>query len=306
MIRRFFSIFVGAAALVALQMGDEARAQAQRQPKVAVYNFTEPEGKELASQLQEMTRTALINSKKFAVFSRDFSSAEEEAQLRRAGKTTRNASNSSAQFEAIDFAIEGSITSAQLTESKDSTSIVLGGVLGLPKETFVGCTSGVFSVSIDVRVTSLGTGQNSYAESLTKKRTSECRRAGGAVDFPAVMREIANELAFKFSTKIYPMKVIDSQADGAFILNYGDSFVPMGTVLRITTPSQDIISDGATLKRVGTLLGRACVVDANSDTAVARMFGAPPAAVLPVGSVAQIEALPSFDKKTKKPILCKV
>lgn len=310
MIQRLFSVLVGGIALLAMQAGDEVQAQAQ--PKVAVSEFTEPvydspelAGKNLARDLKESIRTAIINTKKFTVISRDFTTAEKEAQLRGAGRTTRGASGSKAKFEAIDFAIEGSITSAQLTIKKD-------GFGGFVDKMFLGgegmagsCTSGIFSVSINVNIISLATGETRYAEKLTKSLESDCSRSGGAVDFPVVMSVLADELAFAFSTNIYPLKAIDAQPDGTFVLNYGDNFVPIGTTLRITTPSQEIQSDGATLKRVGAPLGRACVVEANSDTAVARMIGATSATV-PVGSVAQIEALPTYDKKKKKWNLCKV
>lgn len=306
MIRRSFGICVGMATLASMQVGDEARAQTQ--PKVAVKDFAEPAGSEdakLASQLKEMIRTALINTKKFTVISRDFNAAEQEAQLRRAGKTTRGRSGSTAQFDSVDFLIEGSITSAQLTQKRNGLGDAMDKLFLGGKGIAGGCTSGVFSVSIDVRVTNLGTGQTPYGESLTQSLESDCSRAGGAVDFPVVMRTLANRLAFEFSTNIYPMKVIDTPPDGSFVFNYGDNFIPIGTVIRITTPSQEIQSDGATLKRVGTSLGSACVFGANSDTAVARLIGGS-AATVPLGSVAQIEALPSYDKKKKKWTLCKV
>lgn len=296
MMRRFFSIFVGAAALVAMQAGDEARAQPLGQPKVAVYNFADPANSGLAPQLREMIRTAIVNSKKFSVFSRDFASAEEEAQLRRAGKTTRSASNSKVQGEAVDYAIEGSITSIQVGSQADGTMETVGGLFGVKLS---GCSKQVVSVSIDVVVKNLGTQETPYAASLTRSLQSKCTQSGGAVDVPAVMRQISDELALDFATKIYPIKVIAAQADGVLILNYGEAFLSAGTFLKLYGPPTETQADGRIYKVDGQALGRARVIDANAETARVTIEGGGTAQVAP-GAIARIDDIQEPAKPVKK------
>lgn len=280
---------VAAGVALALQLGAPAQAQAQAQrlgqPKVAVYNFSDPTGSGLGPQLRDMIRTAIVNTKKFSVFSRDFSSAEEEAQLRRAGKVTRNASNSSVQGEAVDYAIEGSITSVQSGAQTDSTGTTIGIIIGVPLS---GCSKQLVSVGIDVTVKHLGTQETPYATSLTKSVQSKCTQSGGAVDVPVLMRQISEELAFNFTTQIYPMKVIVTQPDGGLILNYGSPFLAAGTYVKLFGPTTETQDGGRIYKIPGPPLGRALVVDANAETARAMVEGGA-IAPIPAGSIARID-----------------
>lgn len=296
MFRRSIGVLGCVVSLLALQASGEALAQGQ--PKVAVYNFKDPQSSGLAAQLREMIRTAIVNSKKFSVFSRDFTSAEEEVQLRNAGKTTRNARNTQVQAEAIDFAIEGSITSVQAGSDTDSTMETVGAVFGVKLK---GCSKQTVSISIDVIVKDLGTQQTPYATSLTKSLQSDCKQSGGSVDVPAVMRQISDELAFDFSTKIYPIKVILTQPDGGLIVNYGEAFLPVGTFVKMYGPTTETQAEGRTYKVDGPPLGRAVVVDANPETARIVMEGGAVVSV-GVGSVARIDEnqTPAKPEKKKK------
>ena len=293
--RWFFAAVLGVLAPSAMITGSAAQAQASGQPKVAVYNFTDPQGSGLAPQLSEMIRTAIVNSKKFTVISRDMTIAEEEAQLAKAGKT--KGAKTKAKVEPVDYAIEGSITSAQLTQKKNffgeaADKLLLGGqgIAG-------GCVSGTFSVSIDVRVKDLSTGETPYAGSLTRTLESECSRSGGAVDFPVVMRGIADELAKEFATRIYPIKIIAVQADGGLMLNYGDSVLTPGTFMKVFGPGDEVFSDGVKLKIDGPLLARAQITDVTPQTARAVVEGEV-AELPPVGSLLRVDT----DQKPAKPV----
>ena len=267
--RGFFSIFVGVAALLAMQAGDEA--QAQGQPKVALYKLTDPTDSGIALQLREQLQVALVNTKKFSVFSRDFSSAEEEAQLRRAGKTTRNASNSSVQFEAVDYAIEGSITAASRTVEETPGIVLFGYDPGL-------CRTESVSIIVNITVRD-GNGQFLYATPITKSYKKSCK----LVDMAVLTSEVSNELVFKFAAEVFPMKVMAVRPDGSIVLNYGSAFLPIGTYVKISSPATAGEFGG-----FGSELGRARVSEANAEAALARMEGKKPVAV-PIGSIARID-----------------
>lgn len=269
MIRRLISVFVAAIALVAMQAGDEAQAQAQ--PKVALYKIADPSNSGIALQLREQIQIALINTKKFMVFSRDFSSAEEEAQLRRSGKVARNASNSSAQFDAVDYAIEGSITSAT-SNTAQTPGITIFGYNPGP------CTTETVSIVVNITVRD-GNGQFLYATPFAKTYEKACE----LVDRGVLTSEVSSRLVLKFATEIYPMKVMAVQADGSFVVNYGSVLLPVGTYLKVSSPAQEGSFGG-----FGTQLGRARVIDANAEAALAKMEGRRPPAV-PVGSIVQID-----------------
>ena len=296
MMKRLLHVFLGLLALLGLHSA--AAAQALGQPKVAVYNFKDPNQTGLGMQMRDMISTAVINSGKFQVISRDFASAEEEAQLARAGKTTRGAKGVKPKAESFDFSIEGSITSVQFGEKKDVTGTVLDNILLGGKGVAGGCVAGTFSVSIDVLVKNIGTQETRYAASLTKSLTSECRRTGGAVDYPVVMRAIANDLAREFALKIFPVKVIAIQADGGVVFNYGESVLPAGTYLRLYGPSEEILSDGKMLTMDGPFLGRIRITNANPDTARGAIEGE--AGQITVGAVASIDANQEPGKPDKK------
>jgi len=297
--KRLLHVFLGLLALIGLHSA--ATAQALGQPKVAVYNFRDPNQTGLGVQMRDMISTAVINSGKFTVISRDFASAEEEAQLARAGKTTRGAKGVKPKAESFDYSIEGSITSVQFGEKKDVTGAVLDGLLLGGKGVAGGCVAGTFSVSIDVVVKNIGSQEIRYAASLTKSLTSECRRAGGAVDYPVVMRAIANDLAKEFALKIVPIKVIAIQSDGGLVFNYGDSILPAETYVKIFGPSEEILSDGKMLTMDGPFLGRVKITNANAETARGAIEGE--AGQITVGATASIDANQEpgkTDKKKKK------
>lgn len=296
MMRRLFSLFVGAAALAAMVAGEEAQAQATGQPKVAVYNFTDPANSGVAGQLREMLTTAVINTRKFNVFSRDFSSLEEEKQLRRGKKTKGKAAGPA---ESVDYSIEGSITASQNgLEQRDTGEDVqkAGELFGVKLPNFGGCSKQVISITIDVTIKDISSNKIAYAKGITKNTDSDCKQSGGAVDMPALMRELAKEIAFEFSTDIYPIKVIDKQPDGSFLLNYGEEFLRIGTFVKVTAPGRDIENDGIISKGVGMAIGRARIVDVNAATALAVLEHGGEIDV-PLGSVISIDA----DQKPSKP-----
>lgn len=301
MMRRLFTAVVGAAALLVMLADGEARAQATGQPKVAVYNFTDPAGSGEALKLREMITTALINTKKFNVFSRDFTSLEEEKQLRRGKKTGGKAAGPA---ESVDYSIEGSITASQNgMEQRDTGSDVQKGLrtIGIDIGDFGGCSKQIISVTIDVRIKDLATNKIAYGKSLTRLEEAKCKQSGGLVDVPALLRDIAREVAFEFSTDIYPIKVIDNQPDGSFLLNYGEEFLKIGTFVKVTAPGRDIENDGIITKGVGMAIGRARIMDVNAATALAAMEHGVQVDV-PLGSVISIDAdqTPSKPPKTSK------
>lgn len=296
--KRFLRAFIGLMALIGLQTAPALHAQAVGQPKVAVYNFKDPNGSGLATELRDMISTAVINSGKFTVFSRDFASAEEEAQLSRAGKTTRGAAKSKVQAESIDYTIEGSITSVQAGVQTDNTgSTVSKTLLGVD---LGGCSKQVISISIDVIVKHIGTQQTPYAASLTRSLQTKCSQSGATVDLPAAMRDISNELAQDFATKIYPIKVIAVQADGGVVFNYGSTVLPAGTFLKVFGPGEEILSDGKMVTMDGPYLGRIQITNANPETARGVVEGE--SAPMVTGSVAQIDGnqVPAKPVKKKK------
>lgn len=297
--RRFFGVLVGAAAVFCLQAGDEARAQAAGQPKVAVYTFNDTAGSGVAVEFREMVATAIINSRKFNVISRDFTSVEEEEQLRRAKKTTARAKT---PVEAIDFAIEGTITGSQAgVEVRDTGGDVQKGasMFGVNLPNFGACSKQTVSINLTIKIKDIGTGLEKYAKNFNKSAESDCKRSGGAVNLPALMLEISKEVAFEFATEIYPIKVIGTQPGGTAIVNYGEAFLPPGTFLKFTTPPTKIESDGLMVDMVGVPLGRARVIEANAATAMIALEGGATTEI-PVGSTGRIDENQAEGKPSKK------
>jgi len=291
LLRNILSLIVLAGAFV----GASAQAQQGAAPKVAVYNFKDPQGSGQAAALKDMITTAIINSGKFTVISRDFESAEAEAQLRAAGKTTRGRAGSAPKAESFDYSIEGSITSVQAGTQVNNAGEKAGKVLGIP---IGGCAKQVVSISIDVIIKNIATQETPYAAPLTRRVETKCSQSGEQVDVPYLMRSIANELARDFSLKIYPITVIAVQPDGGMVFDYGSSVLPAGTFLNVYGPGQEIARNGKMLTVDGPLMGRVQITNANAETARG-MFEGTPLGQVEVGATGTIDANQQPAKKSK-------
>lgn len=296
MVRLGFAAALGFFASAAIIFGSAAHSQERGQPKVAVYNFRDPLASGQAATLKDMITTAIINTGKFTVISRDLDSAEAEAQLSRAGKT-RGGRTASVKADTFDYSIEGSITSVQGGTQIDNTAETVGGVLGF--DFLKGCSKQVISISIDVSIKDIATQQTPYAAPLTRREQTRCTQSGAQVDVPFLMRAIANDLARDFATKIYPIRVVAVQTDGSLIFNYGASVLPQGTYLQLTSPSQEMLVDGKMSDIAGSPIGRVRITNANADTARGVFEGAAPSQIV-VGATGAIDLNQEPAKPGKK------
>lgn len=281
--------------LIALAGGTAALAQEPPPPKVAVYNFKDPQGSNQAATLKDMITTAIINTGKFTVISRDLESAEAEAALSAAGKTTRGRAGAKPKADSFDFSIEGSITSVQAGTQVDNTATTVGSMFGVK---LGGCAKQIVSISIDVVIKNIATQETPYAAPLTRREETKCKQSGEQVDVPFLMRSIANQLARDFSLKIYPITVIAVQPDGGMVFDYGSSVLPAGTFINVYGPGQEIASKGKLLTVDGPLLGRVQITNANAETARG-VFESAPLGQIEVGATASIDANQQPAKKTK-------
>jgi TolB-like protein len=294
--KQFWNAFLGLIALTGCFAATAAQAQQTAAPKIAVYNFKDPQGSGQAAALKDMITTAIINSGKFTVISRDFESAEAEAALRSAGKTTRGRAGPKPKAESFDYSIEGSITSVQAgTQVNNTGSTASKALLGID---LGGCAKQVVSISIDVVIKNIATQETPYAAPLTRRVETKCKQSGEQVDVPFLMRSIANELARDFSLKIYPITVIAVQPDGGMVFDYGSSVLPAGTFLNVYGPGQEIARNGKLLTVDGPLLGRVQITNSNAETARGVFEGAP-LGQIEVGATAAIDANQQPVKKSK-------
>ena len=296
MMRLNFAAALGLLASAMITSGSEAQSQERGQPKVAVYNFRDPQASGQAVTLKDMITTAIINTGKFTVISRDLDSAEAEAQLSRAGKT-RGGRAATVKADTFDYSIEGSITSVQGGTRVDNTAGTVGGALGLPF--LKGCSKEVVSISIDVTIKDIATQQTPYAAPLTRREQTKCNQSGEQVDVPFLMRAIANDLARDFATKIYPIRVVAVQPDGSVIFNYGSSVLPEGIYLQLTSPSQQMLVDGKMSDIAGSPIGRVRITNANEDTARG-VFEGPGPSQIAVGATGKIDLYQEPAKPGKK------
>lgn len=296
MVRLGFAVAVGVLASAAMISGSAAQSQETGQPKVAVYNFRDPLASGQAATLKDMVTTAIINTGKFTVISRDLDSAEAEAQLSRAGKT-RAQRNAKVKVDTFDYSIEGSITSVQGGTRIDNTAETVGGALGLG---FLrGCSKEVVSISIDVTIKDIATQQTPYAAPLTRREQTKCNQSGEQIDVPFLMRAIANDLARDFATKIYPIRVVAVQPDGGLIFNYGASVLPQGVYLQMTSPAEQMLVDGKMSDIAGSPIGRVRITNANADTARGVFEGTAPSQLV-VGATGEIDPNQEPGKPVKK------
>lgn len=233
-------------------------------PIVAIYQMDDVAQTGQADAFSRMIETSIAATNKFRIIERERLGKLVGEQARaKSGLVTTNRPGRVGGFEGADFLIYGSITNVSVSKKSDLGSSMLGSLFA-PKGGTVSCSNAVATVSIDIKITDADTGEIRYVRRIdeTQKSASACNGAA-QVDTSLLLRSAADKIAAGIVTAIYPIQIASVQADGTYILNYGEGSVQPGATMSVFTKGE-VFVDPATGEKLGnseTLLGLIRVTD---------------------------------------------
>lgn len=290
-----FVLFLSCALLPGSVMAQGSVApRTQGRAVVAVQVFEDQANSGQATAFREMVETAVTQSNRFNLITRNTMAVDIERRGQRSGRLTNRAG--AATTEGAQYIVTGTITTASVENRQDILGTI-GRQFG--ERAVTGANSGVINdcrrvrvnLSIDVRIQDVRTSENRAAQSIDERLDSatECSgQSGGQVNLGLLLRNASRRVANLLVTTIYPMQIAAVQPDGTIILNYGDPFLTPGMVLNLYGPASQVPnpSTGEMMTIDGQILGQIRITEATQTYARAqpvRRMAVPPL----VGAVAR-------------------
>ncbi len=296
--------FVTGMLAASLAFSFTASAQDVRKPVVSINDIQDMANTGQSDVLRQMIETTIVNTGKFRIMERgDQGTAVllKEQQGAKAGLYTSNTPGKIGGFEGVDFMVYGTITTGQATTQHDtgaSMGMAVGGGfadrLGVPglggaMRANSNCNSSSASLQVDIRITDGKTGEERYAKHVTKTEQGQTVCGGrSSVDVSGLLRVAAQSVSMGLVTIMYPVKVVDVDADGQVVLNYGEGLLAAGDVFAVFQEGREIRDPdtGAVLGNSEKLLGLVKITEVMPKMSKATMMTAFPVAPS-VGSVAR-------------------
>ena len=305
-----------AASLVAPVVA-HAQASAVKKPVVSIDDIQDLARTGQSQVLREMIETAVVNTGKFRIMERSAQGTAillDEQNRAKAGLVTSNTPGKIGGFEGVDFKVYGTITTGGVSNTRDvgaSSAMQIGGrmlgglgglgsAMGGTMMANSNCNQTTAGLAIDIRITDGSTGELKYAKHITQTQQggTTCG-AASQVDINGLMRSASERISMGLVTIMYPVKVVDVDADGV-MLNYGEGLLEPGDVFALMSQGKEILDPdtGAVLGHKEAYLGLVQISEVQPKMSKARMvtaFAAPP----PVGTVAR-EATPDQLSQIKR------
>jgi curli biogenesis system outer membrane secretion channel CsgG len=296
--------FVTGVLAASLVFSFTASAQDVRKPVVSINDIEDLANTGQGAVLRQMIETTIVNTGKFRIMERgDQGTAVllKEQQGAKAGLYTSNTPGKIGGFEGVDFMVYGTITTGQATTQHDtgaSMGMAIGGGfadrLGVPglggaMRANSNCNSSSASLQVDIRITDGRTGEERYAKQVTKTEQGQTVCGGrSSVDVSGLLRVASQSVSMGLVTIMYPVKVVDVDADGQVLLNYGEGLLASGDVFALFQQGKQIVDPdtGAVLGNSEKLLGLVQITEVMPKMSKAKMvtaFAFSP----PVGTVAR-------------------
>lgn len=273
-------------------------------PIVAIYQMDDVARTGQADAFSRMIETSIAATNKFRIIERERLGKLIGEQARaKSGLVTTNRPGRVGGFEGADFLIYGSITNVSVSQKSDVGASMLGSLFA-PQGSSVSCSNTVATVSIDIKITDADSGEIRYVRRIDETLKSASACSGTAqIDTSVLLRSAADKIAAGIVTAIYPIQIATVQADGVYILNYGEGSVQPGATMSVFTKGEEFV-DPATGEKLGnneTLLGLIRITDVT-----ARFSKALPVAgfatAAPIGAIVRTATpadLQSFKRKSR-------
>ena len=282
-----------ACALLPAGAAAQVAPRTQGRAVVAVQVFEDQANSGQATAFREMVETAITQTNRFTLITRNTVAVDRERRGQRTGRMTNRAG--SATTEGAQYIVTGTITTASVENRQDLLGTIgrrFGerAVTGANSAATADCRRVRVNLSIDVRIQDVRTGENRAAQSIDERMDSatECAGQASGINLGGLLRNASRRVSNLLVTTIYPMQIAAVQPDGTIILNYGDPFLTTGMVLNLYGPATQVPnpSTGEMMTIDGQVLGQIRVIEATQTYAraqpVRRMATQPP-----VGAVAR-------------------
>lgn len=239
MFKKVLGLLTGAF-LLALPL--QAQAAGTGKPIVAVYEMHDLTNGGLADTMSTMIATAVAATNKFRVIERnELDKVLAEQTRAKSGLLTTNAPGKIGGFEGADYLIYGTITSLSVVNKSDFGSTFTANLFTPQGSSPKSCVVSFATVSLDIKITDASTGEIRYVTRIDEQQKSAPACDGQPqVDSSSLLRSAADKVATSLVTAIYPIQVAAVQADGVFILNYGEGAVKSGDILGVYTKGEEI------------------------------------------------------------------
>lgn len=261
-----------------MAQGSQVAPRTQGRAAVAVQVFEDQANSGQATAFREMVETAVTQTNRFHLITRNTTGIDRERRGQRGGRLTNRAG--SATTEGAQYIVTGTITVASVENRQDILGTVWRqtaerAVTGANSGTVNDCRRVRVTLSMDVRIQDVRTGENRQATSIDERLDSavECSGVGGGqVNLGNLLRNAARRVSHVLVTSIYPMQIAAVQADGTIILNYGDPFLTTGMVLNMYGPATQVPnpSTGEVMTIDGQILGQIRIIEATQTYARAQ------------------------------------
>jgi curli biogenesis system outer membrane secretion channel CsgG len=292
------------AASLAFPFAASADPGAVRKPVVSINEIQDMANTGQGAQLRQMIETTIVNTGKFRIMERGdqgMGVMVGEQQRAKSGLVTSNTPGKIGGFEGVDFMVYGTITTGE-AQSQHNTGASIGmfaaggvadhlglGGLGGAMRANSNCNSSSAAIQVDIRITDGKSGEERYAKQVTQTEQGQTVCGGrSSVDVAGLLRAAAQNVSMGLVTIMYPVKVVDVDADGQVMLNYGEGLLSAGDVYALFQQGKQIVDPdtGAVLGNSEKYLGLVKITEVMPKMSKASTLTAFQMAP-PVGSIAR-------------------
>ncbi|WP_077228658.1 CsgG/HfaB family protein [Sphingomonas hengshuiensis] len=243
----------------------QGQTQANIKPVIAVMPIEDIAKTGQGDSFSQMISTAVASTSKFRVMERQ--RLDRVLREQGLGGTITTAPKRIGGLQEVDYLIYGTITSVGVKEEKSIN------LLGLLSKDAPPCSNMVATLSVDIQITDMKTGEIKLVKRIDEQQKSAARCDGGAasVDTPRLLRSAADNIAGGLVTAIYPIVVAMVQPDGQLILNYGEGALQVGDLLKLKRSGKAVVYNGEVLGSQESDVGYATVSEVLAKMSLARM-----------------------------------
>lgn len=266
---------VAAVPAAALAQDPGVAPRTQGRATAAVQEFEDIPNSGQAAAFREMVETAITQSSRFRLITRNDTGMRRERDGQQSGRLTNRAG--SATTEGAQYIVTGTITTASVENRPD----LLGGMIDI-----VGrgenarrrdCYKVRVILTMDVRIQDVRSGLNNAATSVNEQQDSPriCSGQGSQVNLGSLLRNAAQKVAELLVTTVYPVQIMGVQPDGTIILNYGGPFLAQGMELNLYGPATRMVDPATGEERLidSDAVGRVRVFEVTQTHSRARPVG---------------------------------
>lgn len=303
---KYSAITLVGAALWSTIVHAEATSSPPPKPLVAIRTIKNDKGENLADMTAKVSE-AIAATGRFTVSERrNLDTLIDEQILAKSGVVTTTKPGKVGGFEGVDYIINGSMGYISSRPASDFGSALAASLLTGGNSS--NCSSYIVTMPLSLQILDSDSGVIKYQSRIESYWRSgvTCTGQNLAIDYNALMTDAANRAASMLITAIFPIQVAAVQADGIFVLNYGEGTLKKDQIL-VVYQQGDEIRDPTTGEvlaseemRIGMLKVSEVLQRVSKATAMTSFVGPIPAgAIVRAATQDDIKRMKEDNKRTK-------